>query len=55
MESDSNNNTPSSPILVSLSKSVAGPNGVKSNLKSPVWTIYPKSVLIAIPNESGIL
>ena len=46
--------TPSSPILAILLKLATGPIGVRSNLKSPVSTIVPFLVCIAIPNESGI-
>ena len=46
--------TPSFPIAAILPILATGPIGVKSNLKSPVSTIVPFGVLMAIPNESGI-
>ena len=49
-----NNLTPFLPISAILWMFDIGPIGVKSNLKSPVLTITPFGVVIAIPIESGI-
>ena len=54
VESLTSKSTPSSPILAILWISAIGPIGVMSNLKSPVVTIVPLGVLIAIPCASGI-
>ena len=54
VESLKSNVTPSLPIAAIFPILATGPIGVKSNLKSPVSTIVPLGVLIAIPNESGI-
>ena len=53
--SDKRHKTPSSPIRAILCKFAGSPTGVKSNLKSPVATIFPEGVFTTIPNASGIL
>ena len=53
--SDSKQRTPSSPILAILCKLAGSPTGVKSNLKSPVATIFPEGVFTTTPRASGIL
>ena len=45
--------TPSFDISLILVKSVTGPIGVRSNLKSPVSTTVPFGVFTHIPCESG--
>src|SRR3989338_2168678 len=49
--------TPSLPSSARRWKSAGGssPAGVRSNLKSPVWTIFPYGVWRTIAAESGIL
>src|SRR5690606_40744229 len=42
--SDNRHNTPSFPISAILVKLAGSPTGVKSNLKSPVCTIFPGGV-----------
>ena len=54
VESESKHNTPCSPIAAILCRLDPCPTGVKSNLKSPVWTIFPWGVFTITPNESGI-
>ena len=46
--------TPDFPVSDILWILDIGPIGVKSNLKSPVSTIFPLGVFIIIPWESGI-
>ena len=53
--SDRRHRTPSSPIRAILCKLAGSPTGVKSNLKSPVATIFPEGVLTTTPRASGIL
>jgi hypothetical protein len=54
--SDTSAKTPSSAIRANFATSNSRPStGVWSNLKSPVWTDRPASVLMANANESGML
>lgn len=53
--SESRQSTPSFPISAILVKLAGSPTGVKSNLKSPVCTMFPCGVFTTIPYESGML
>lgn len=55
VESDNKHNTPSLPSSAIFAIFAGAPTGVKSNLKSPVWTILPSGVSTTTPYASGIL
>ena len=53
--SDNKTKDPVATEFSHFSKLAGSPTGVKSNLKSPVWTILPDGVLTTTPKASGIL